>query len=149
MKVILLEDVKNVGKKGQLVNASDGYAKNFLFPKKLAVEATKSNMNDLELKKKAEEKRKQQELEEAKELAKQLEAKEVLVSVKTGENGKTFGSVTNKEIAEALEKQTGLKIDKKKIVLEEPIKMVGSRTVIVKIHPQVNAEINVKIMEKK
>lgn len=149
MKVILLEDVKNVGKKGQLVNASDGYAKNFLFPKKLAVEATKSNINDLELKKKAEEKRKQQELEEAKELAKQMEAKEVIVSVKTGENGKTFGSVTNKEIAEALEKQTGLKVDKKKIVLEEPIKMVGSRTVIVKIHPQVNAEINVKIMEKK
>lgn len=148
MKVILLEDVKNVGKKGQLVNASDGYAKNFLFPKKLAVEATKSNMNDLELKKKAEEKRKQQELEEARELAKQMEAKEVIVSVKTGENGKTFGSVTNKEIAEALEKQTGLKVDKKKIVLEEPIKMVGSRTVIVKIHPQVNAEINVKIMEK-
>lgn len=148
MKVILLEDVKNVGKKGQLVNASDGYAKNFLFPKKLAVEATKSNMNDLELKKKAEEKRKQQELEEARELAKQMEAKEVIVSVKTGENGKTFGSVTNKEIAEALEKQTGLKVDKKKIVLEEPIKMVGSRTVILKIHPQVNAEINVKIMEK-
>lgn len=148
MKVILLEDVKNVGKKGQLVNASDGYAKNFLFPKKLAVEATKSNMNDLELKKKAEEKRRQQELDEAKELAKQMEAKEVIVSVKIGENGKTFGSVTNKEIAEALEKQTGLKIDKKKIVLEEPIKMVGSRTVIVKIHPQVNAEINVKIIEK-
>lgn len=148
MKVILLEDVKNVGKKGQLVNASDGYARNFLFPKKLALEATKSNMNDLELKKKAEEKKNQQELEEAKELAKQMEAKEVIVSVKTGENGKTFGSVTNKEIAEALEKQTGLKIDKKKIVLEEPIKMVGSKTVIVKIHSQVNAEVSVKIVEK-
>ena len=147
MKVILLEDVKNVGKKGELVNASEGYAKNFLLPRKLAVEATKANLNDFELKKKADAKRKQQELEEAQALAKQLEEITVKVFVKTGENGKLFGSVTNKEVAQALEEQTGLQIDKKKIVLNEPFKMVGSRHVIVKLHPKVNAELNVEIAE--
>lgn len=149
MKVILLEDVKNVGKKGTLINASDGYAKNFLLPKKLAMEATKGNINELELKKRAEEKKKQQELEDAKILAEKLSKHEVVISVKTGENGKLFGSVTNKEIAEAFEKQTGIAIDKKKVVLEEPFKMVGTRTVTVKIHPQVSAEITVKIVEAK
>lgn len=149
MKVILLEDVKNVGKKGALINASDGYAKNFLLPKKLAMEATKGNINELELKKRAEEKKKQQELEDAKILAEKLSKHEVVISVKTGENGKLFGSVTNKEIAEAFEKQTGIAIDKKKVVLEEPFKMVGTRTVTVKIHPQVSAEITVKIVEAK
>ena len=115
MKLILLEDVKSVGKKGDIVNKNDGYALNYLIPKKLAVEATKANMNDLELKKKAEEKRKKEELEEAKKIAEQLNDKVVKVSVKAGENGKVFGSVTNKEIADALAKQTGMDIDKKKI----------------------------------
>ena len=114
MKLILLEDVKSVGKKGDIVNKNDGYALNYLIPKKLAVEATKANMNDLELKKKAEEKRKKEELEEAKKIAEQLNDKVVKVSVKAGENGKVFGSVTNKEIADALAKQTGMDIDKKK-----------------------------------
>lgn len=147
MKVILLEDVKNVGKKGQTVNASDGYARNFLFPKKLAVEATKANLNVLAIQKRAEEKKLQEEYEAALKLKEQLEEKGIVVSVKTGENGKLFGSVTNKELAAALEAQTGLKIDKKKILLEDTIKMVGKRHVPVKIHPKVTAELAVEIKE--
>lgn len=147
MKVILLEDVKSVGKKGELVNASDGYAKNFLFPKKLAVEATKSNLNDFELKQRAEEKRKKEELEQAQNIAKELENKTVTVKVKTGENGKLFGSVTNKEVAEEIVKQTGMEIDKKKVSIGDPIKMVGERTAVIKLHPKVSAEITIKIVE--
>ena len=147
MKVILLEDVKSVGKKGELVNASDGYAKNFLFPKKLAVEATKSNLNDFELKQKAEAKRKKEELEQAQNMAKELETKTVTVKVKTGENGKLFGSVTNKEVAEEIVKQTGMQIDKKKVSIGDPIKMVGERTAVIKLHPKVSAEITIKIVE--
>ena len=145
MKLILLEDVKSVGKKGDIVNKNDGYALNYLIPKKLAVEATKANMNDLELKKKAEEKRKKEELEEAKKIAEQLNDKVVKVSVKAGENGKVFGSVTNKEIADALAKQTGMDIDKKKISFDAPIKMVGRRIVKIKLHPQVTVELGVEI----
>ena len=145
MKLILLEDVKSVGKKGDIVNKNDGYALNYLIPKKLAVEATKANMNDLELKKKAEEKRKKEELEEAKKIAEQLNDKVVKVSVKAGENGKVFGSVTNKEIADALAKQTGMYIDKKKISFDTPIKMVGRRIVKIKLHPQVTVELAVEI----
>ena len=147
MKVILLEDVKSVGKKGELVNASDGYAKNFLFPKKLAVEATKSNLNDFELKQKAEAKRKKEELEQAQNMAKELENNTVTVKVKTGENGKLFGSVTNKEVAEEIVKQTGMQIDKKKVSIGDPIKMVGERTAVIKLHPKVSAEITIKIVE--
>ncbi|NDO46947.1 50S ribosomal protein L9 [Clostridium sp. MD294] len=147
MKVILLEDVKSVGKKGELVNASDGYAKNFLFPKKLAVEATKSNLNDFELKQKSEAKRKKEELEQAQNMAKELENKTVTVKVKTGENGKLFGSVTNKEVAEEIVKQTGMQIDKKKVSIGDPIKMVGERTAVIKLHPKVSAEITIKIVE--
>ncbi len=147
MKVILLEDVKSVGKKGELVNTSDGYAKNFLFPKKLAVEATKSNLNDFELKQKAEAKRKKEEFEQAQAMAKELENKIVTVKVKTGENGKLFGSVTNKEVAEEIVKQTGLEIDKKKVSIGDPIKMVGERTAVIKLHPKVSAEIAIKIVE--
>ena len=147
MKVILLEDVKSVGEKGELVNTSDGYAKNFLFPKKLAVEATKSNLNEFELKQKAEAKRKKEELEQAQKMAKELEDKIVTVKVKTGENGKLFGSVTNKEVAEEIVKQTGLKIDKKKVSIGDPIKMVGERTAVIKLHPKVAAEITIKIVE--
>ena len=147
MRVILLEDVKSVGKKGELVNASDGYAKNFLFPKKLAVEATKSNLNDFELKQKAEAKRKKEELEQAQNMAKELENKTVTVKVKTGENGKLFGSVTNKEVAEEIVKQRGMEIDKKKVSIGDPIKMVGERTAVIKLHPKVSAEITIKIVE--
>ena len=144
MKLILLEDVKGVGKKGDVVNKNDGYALNFLIPKKLAVEATKSNINDLELKKKADERRKKEEYEEAKELGEKLKDKIVKVSVKAGENGKVFGSVTNKEISAALLQQTGIDIDKKKITFNDPIKMVGRRTVKVKLHPKVTVELTVE-----
>ena len=145
MKLILLEYVKGVGKKGDVVNKNDGYALNFLIPKKLAVEATKSNINDLELKKKADERRKKEEYEEAKELGEKLKDKIVKVSVKAGENGKVFGSVTNKEISAALLQQTGIDIDKKKITFNDPIKMVGRRTVKVKLHPKVTVELTVEI----
>ena len=145
MKLILLEDVKGVGKKGDVVNKNDGYALNFLIPKKLAVEATKSNINDIELKKKADERRKKEEYEEAKELGEKLKDKIVKVSVKAGENGKVFGSVTNKEITAALLQQTGIDIDKKKITFNDPIKMVGRRTVKVKLHPKVTVELTVEI----
>ena len=145
MKLILLEDVKDVGKKGDIVNKNDGYAINFLIPKKLAVEATNANLNDLELKKKSEAKRKKEELEEAQRLGAELNDKVVKVKVKAGENGKVFGSVTNKEIASALLEQTGIDIDKKKISFDDPIKMVGRRIVKVKLHPQVTVELTVEI----
>ena len=145
MKLILLEDVKGVGKKGDIVNKNDGYAINFLIPKKLAVEATNANLNDLELKKKSEAKGKKEELEEAQRLGAELNDKVVKVKVKAGENGKVFGSVTNKEIASALLEQTGLDIDKKKISFDDPIKMVGRRIVKVKLHPQVTVELTVEI----
>lgn len=147
MKVILLEDVKSVGKKGEVVNASEGYAKNFLIPRKLGVEANASNLNDIKLKKQSEDKRKAEELAAAKELKATIEEKTVKIPVKTGDNGKLFGSVTNKEISVALEEQTGIKVDKKKIVLDDQIKMVGEKTVVIKIHPQVSAELKVAIIE--
>ncbi len=135
MKMILLQDVKSVGKKGDLINASEGYAKNFLLPRKLAVEATKSNLNDYELKQKAQA------------TAKELEDKVVTIKVKTGGNGKLFGSVTNKEVAEEIVKQTKLDIDKKKVSIGDPIKMLGERTAVIKLHPKVTAEVKVKIVE--
>ena len=147
MKMILLQDVKSVGKKGDLINASEGYAKNFLLPRKLAVEATKSNLNDYELKQKAEAKRKQEELEKAQATAKELEDKVVTIKVKTGGNGKLFGSVSTKEIAAACEKQLGLEIDKKKMVLPEPIKACGTTIVPVKLHREVTAKLTVKVQE--
>lgn len=147
MKMILLQDVKSIGKKGDLINASEGYAKNFLLPRKLAVEATKSNLNDYELKQKAEAKRKQEELEKAQATAKELEDKVVTIKVKTGGNGKLFGSVTNKEVAEEIVKQTRLDIDKKKVSIGDPIKMLGERTTVIKLHPKVTAEVKVKIVE--
>ena len=147
MKMILLQDVKSVGKKGDLINASEGYAKNFLLPRKLAVEATKSNLNDYELKQKAEAKRKQEELEKAQATAKELEDKVVTIKVKTGGNGKLFGSVTNKEVAEEIVKQTKLDIDKKKVSIGDPIKMLGERTAVIMLHPKVTAEVKVKIVE--
>ena len=147
MKLILLEDVKSVGKKGDLINASEGYAKNFLLPKKLAGEATKSNLNDYELKQKADAKRRQEELEKAQETAAALKDKVVTIKVKTGGNGKLFGSVTNKEVADAIVEQTKLEIDKKKVSIGDPIKMVGERTAVVKLHPKVSAEVTIKIEE--
>lgn len=147
MKVILLQDVKSVGKKGDLINASEGYAKNFLLPRKLGVEATKSNLNDYELKQRSEEKRKQEELESAQKIADALKDQVVTIKVKTGGNGKLFGSVTNKEVADAIVDQTKQEIDKKKVSIGDPIKMIGERTATIKLHPKVTAEVSIKIVE--
>lgn len=147
MKVILLEDVKGVGKKGELINASDGHARNFLLPKKLAVEANAANLNELAQQKKSEENKRAKELEEAKTLAASIEEKDITIPVKIGENGKLFGSVTNKEIEAALAAQTGLSIDRKKISLLEPIKTVGEKKVAIKLHPKVSASLRVNIVQ--
>ena len=147
MKVILLQDVRSVGKKGDLVEASEGYAKNFLIPRKLGMEATKANINELQLKQKAEEKKKQEQLEQAQEMAKQLNDQVVTISVKTGGAGKIFGSVTNKEVAEEIVKQTGLAIDKKKVSIGDPIKMLGERTATIKLNAKVTAEVTIKVIE--
>lgn len=147
MKVILLADVKGVGKKDQIINASDGYAKNFLFPKNLAVEANKSNITHLDNKKRNEEAKKQAELEKAKELGKEIESKNISVAVKIGDNGKLFGAVTNKEISAALKAQADLDIDKKKIILSEPIKEMGEKLIEIKLHPKVTAKLKVNIVE--
>lgn len=148
MKVILLQDVKGHGKKGDVVNASDGYARNFLLPNKLAVEATSQNLNDLKNKQQAESNRKKNELAEAKKLAEQISKLDVIVKAKCGDNGKLFGSVTNKEIADTLKSIYNLAIDKKKIVLSEPIRSIGSFQLEVKVYPEVSAKLNVKVEEE-
>lgn len=125
MKVILLEDVKSLGKKGDVVNINDGYARNFVLPKKLGVEANNKNLNDLKLQKAKEEKIARQQLEAAQAFAKEMEEDAVVLSIKAGEGGRTFGSVSSKEIAQAYKEQKGKEIDKKKIVLPEPIRSFG------------------------
>ena len=147
MKVILLEDVKALGKKGQVVEVSDGYGKNFILKKKLGVEATNANMNDLKLQKAQEEKRAREQLEAAQNLAKELEEKSVVIPMKAGEGGKAFGSVSSKEIAAAYKEQCGMEIDKKKIQLPEAIKTFGTHEVSVKLHPQVMGKLYVKVRE--
>ncbi len=148
MKIILLQDVKSLGKQGEIVNVSDGYARNFILPKKVGVEANSKNMNDLKLQKANEEKRAQELLDAAKELAKVLETKEVVVKMKSGEGGKTFGSISSKEIAAEAKKQCDLELDKKKIQLPEPIKALGAYEVNVKLHPKVSAKLKVKVIEE-
>ena len=134
MKVILLQDVKSLGKKGEIVNVSDGYARNFVLPKKLGVEANTSNMNDLKLQKANADKVAQEQLEAARELAALLETKEVVLKMKSGEGGRAFGSVSSKEIAAAAKTQCGLELDKKKIQLPEAIKALGIYEVNVRLH---------------
>ncbi|MGI6537521.1 MAG: 50S ribosomal protein L9 [Caldicoprobacterales bacterium] len=148
MKVILLEDVKGHGVKGDVVNVKDGYARNFLFPRNLAVEATPENLNNLEKKKAALEKKKAQEMEEAKKLAETISQVEVVVKARSGENGKLFGSVTNAEIADILQKTHNIKIDKKKIVLPDPIRNLGDYQLEVKVYPEVTANLKVKVVEE-
>ncbi len=145
MKVILLADVKGVGKKDQIVNASEGYAKNFLFPKNLALEANAGNMKQLDNKKKAEAAKAQEELEKAQALGGEIEKMNVKVAVKIGDNGKLFGAVTNKEIAAAIKEQYKMDIDKKKIVLSDSIKTTGEKEVSVKLHPKVTAKLKVTV----
>lgn len=147
MKVILLEDVKSLGKKGDIINANDGYARNYILPKKLGIEATPKNLNDLKLKKANDDKVAARILQEAKDFAKELEEQTVVVTMKAGEGGKAFGSVSTKEIATAYKEQFQKEIDKKKIVLPEAIKNFDTYEVKVKLHPQVSGVLKVKVEE--
>ncbi|NLP35988.1 MAG: 50S ribosomal protein L9 [Clostridiales bacterium] len=145
MEVILTQDVKSLGKKGEVVKVSDGYARNYILPKKLGLEATKQNLYDLKQKKDAEAKRQKEILEEAKEFATKLEKITVKLGIKTGEGGKTFGSISSKEIATEVKKQFGYDVDRKKLQLSDPIKNAGSYTIPVKLHPKVTAEMKVMV----
>ncbi len=146
MKIILLEDVKALGKKGDIVNVSDGYARNAILPKKLGVEATGKNLNDLKLQNQHADKVAAENLENAKALAKEIGQKKVVISIKSGEGGKIFGSVSTKEIAQAAKEQAGLELDKKKMQLADPIKALGTYEVPVKLHPQVTAKLSVQVV---
>ena len=148
MKVILQQDVKSLGKKGDIVEVNDGYARNFLLKTKKGVEANNKNMNDLKLHRANQDKIAQEQLEAARELGKKLEESKVTVSIKTGEGGRAFGSVSSKEIAAAAQEQLGLDIDKKKVQLKEQLKSLGTFHVPVKLHPKVTAELTVIVVEE-
>lgn len=147
MQVILLQDVKSLGKKGDIVKVSDGYARNVILPKKLGVEATGKNRNDLKLQNQHAEKLAREQLENARQLVKDLEDKTVEVKIRAGEGGRTFGSVSTKEIAAAVKEQLNLDIDKKKIVLPEPLKALGTYEVTLKLHPKAAGKLRVKVSE--
>lgn len=147
MEVILLEDVKSLGKKGEIIKINDGYARNYVLPKKLGLEATPKNLNDLKLQKAREAKQAAEELQAAKEFALKIEEKPVRLSMKTGEGGRTFGAVSTKEIAAAAKKQLGFEIDKKKMKLDEPIKTLGTHIVTVRLHKEVTAKLTVVVSE--
>ena len=149
MKIILTEDVKSLGKKGEIVEVNDGYARNFILPKKLGLEANGRNMNDLKLQKANADKLAKEQLEAAQEFARVMETKEVIVTMKSGEGGRVFGSVSSKEIAQEAKKQCQMEIDKKKIQLPEPIKSLGVYEVSVKLHPRVTGKLKVKVQEDK
>ena len=144
MKVILLKDVKGTGKAGELKEVSDGYAKNFLFKKNLAIEGTKGNVNDLNQKKAAKEHGDKVAEAEAKEIKEQLKQKEIVIKAKAGE-GKLFGSITSKDISDQMKKELNIDVDKRKILLKEPIKELGTTIVEIKLHSRVTAELNVTI----
>ena len=145
MEVILLEDVKTLGKKGQIVKVNDGYARNFILPKKLGVEANSANRNDLKLHNANEEKIAKEKLEDAKKLAQLLEKSKVVIKIKAGKGDKVFGAISGKEISAEAKKQLNLDIDKKKIVLDEPIKTLGSHDVKIKLHKDVTASLKVEV----
>lgn len=149
MKVILLQDVKALGKKGEIVEVSEGYARNCIFKKKLGVEANNTNLNDLKLQKANDQKVAQQQLEDAQAFAQKLEQLEVVVEMKAGEGGRTFGSISSKEIVQAAKEQHGVELDKKKLQLADPIKSFGYHEVTAKLHPKVTAKLRVKVQEKK
>ena len=148
MKIILLQDVKTLGKKGDIIEANDGYARNYILPKKIGVEANSKNLNDLKLQKSNEEKVAKEQLEAAKDFAKELDEKEIVVKMKVGEGGKAFGSISTKEIAAAFAEQCGVTIDKKKIQLEDPIKTFGVYKVNIKLHPKVTGVLTIKVKEE-
>ena len=146
MKVILTQDVKKIGKKGEIINASDGYAKNFLFPQKLAVPADAQNLNELKAKQASEKHKKELETEEAKKIAEQIKQIKITIKAKIGENQKLFGSITSKEIAEQIENQIKIKIDKKKITLKDPIKTIGEYPIEIKLYEGVSLKTTVQII---
>ena len=148
MQVILLEDVKSLGKKGDLVEVSDGYARNFLLPRKKGVEANAKNKNDLKLKKAQDEKNAAAKLAEAQATAEALKGKKVTIPVRTGEKGKMFGSVSTKDVSDACKEQLSLDVDKKKVTLADNMKELGEYTVTVKLHPAVSAELTVELIEQ-
>jgi large subunit ribosomal protein L9 len=148
MKVILLEDVKSLGKKGAIVEVSDGYARNMILPKKLGVEATSKNLNDLKLQNQHADKVAQENLETAQAMAESLKDKKVELKMKSGEGGRTFGSISTKEIAEAAKKQLNLDLDKKKMVLKDPIKALGTYEIQIKLHPKVTGSFTVHVSEE-
>lgn len=148
MKVILKADIKGVGKKDQIINASDGYATNYLFPKNLAVLADTGNMNNLKAKQESQEHRKELERESARKDVKKIEGILLKMQVKSGENGKIFGSITSKEIAENLEKQYKIKVDKKKIMLQEPIKTLGMFNIEIKLYENIVAKLKINIISQ-
>lgn len=147
MKIILIQDVKKLGKKGDIIEANDGYARNYIIPQKLGVEANNKNMNDLKLQKSNEVKVAQEQLDAAKQFAEDLSKLEVIVKIKAGEGGKVFGSVSSKEIAAAAKEQCGVELDKKKIQLSDPIKTFGVHEVAIKLHPKVTGSLKVKVQE--
>ncbi|OFI05378.1 50S ribosomal protein L9 [Clostridium acetireducens DSM 10703] len=147
MKVILLKDVKGSGKRGDIINAADGYARNFLIPRNLAKEATEANLHILNNKKEAERRKKLQEIEEAQKIAQQIKGKEIQLYVKSGENGRLFGSITGKDISDELKKKFNLNIDKKKIVVDN-IRQLGTYDIEIKIYPEISTKIKVVISEK-
>ena len=146
MKVILLEDIKGVGKKDQVINASDGYARNFLFPKKLAVEANNENMAKLKAKNESKAYKKEMDIKEAKAVKEKIEKITMQMVVKAGENGKIFGGVTSKEIAENLKKEYSIEIDKKKVLLPETIKNIGTFTVDIKLYEGIIAQLKLNVV---
>lgn len=148
MEVILLEDVKSLGKKGELVKVNEGYARNFILKKNLGIEATPKNLNDLKLKKANEEKLAKERLDEAKKLADDMEKMSVTLKMKSGEGGRTFGSISTKEIAGAVKNQLKIELDKKKLVLDEPIRTLGTHIVSVKLHKDVMGKLTVKVIEE-
>ena len=147
MEVVLLEDVKALGKKGQIVKVNDGYARNFILPKKLGIEATSKNLNDLKLQKANADKIAAEQLQAAKDLAADLAEKSITLSIKAGEGGKAFGSVSSKEITKAIQDQLGMEIDKKKLVLPEPLKTFGTHEMPIKLHRDVTGKLAVKVVE--
>lgn len=148
MKVILLQDIKNVGKKEEIINANDGYARNYLFPKKLAIEATKDNLLKLQAKKTAETKKKNAEIEANRKIAKKMEEMNLIIKAKAGSNGKIFGGITSKEISEELKKQYNFEVDKKKIILKETIKNLGEFSVEIKFGDGVIGNLKISIQEE-
>lgn len=147
MEVILQKDVKNLGKKGEVVDVAEGYARNFLLPRGLAVEATAGNLKQISLENKAKKQKRERELKEAQDIAAKLDGQKLQIATKVGESGKLFGSITNQDIADRLKRQYKVEIDKRKIELEEPIKSLGKYPVTVRIHPKVKAEVIVQVIE--